>query len=150
MATTAPTDADVPAYLGSVRNPRRRRDSLALLQLMQDATGAPAVMWGPSMVGFGTYHYTYATGREGDWFVLGFAPRVAALTIYGIHHDAAYGAPADLSKLGPHTTGKGCVYIKDLSLVDHDELLRLVRDAWAARDTAGQAHSDQVLTKPDA
>jgi hypothetical protein len=133
MATTAPTDADPRAYLDSVPNERRRRDSLELLQIMQDATGQPAVMWGPSMVGFGSYHYTYATGREGDWFVLGFSPRSAALTVYGIHHDEAYGRPADLSRLGPHTTGKGCVYIKDLSLVDHDELQRLVGEAWAGR-----------------
>ena len=138
MATTAPTDADARAYVDSVPNDRRRRDALDLLTLMQDVTGEPAVMWGPSMVGFGTYHYTYATGREGDWFVVGFAPRAAALTIYGIHHDEAYGAPADLSRLGPHTTGKGCVYIKDLSLVDRDELERLVREAWSARDALGE------------
>lgn len=136
MPATAPTDADPRAYLDTVPNERRRRDGLAMLDLMQDVTGEPAVMWGAGMVGFGTYHYTYASGREGDWFVVGFAPRAAALTLYGIHHDDAYGVPADLSRLGPHTTGKGCVYIKDLSLVDCDELTRLVRDAWDARDTA--------------
>jgi hypothetical protein len=108
-----------------------------MLALMQDVTGESAVMWGPSMVGFGTYSYAYASGRTGEWFVVGFAPRATALTIYGIHHDDAYGVPADLSKLGPHTTGKGCVYIKDLSLVDHGELTRLVRDTWAGRATAG-------------
>ncbi|MEO5919969.1 MAG: DUF1801 domain-containing protein, partial [Pseudolysinimonas sp.] len=127
----------------------RRRDALAMLELMQQVTTAPGTMWGPSMVGFGSYHYTYASGREGDWFVVGFAPRSSALTIYGIHHDDAYGAPADLARLGPHTTGKGCVYIKDLSLVDRDELVRLVREAWEKRETAGQLHSDQVITRPD-
>jgi hypothetical protein len=148
MATqTQPTDADPRAYLESVPNERRRRDALALLDLMQDVTSAPAVMWGPSMVGFGSYHYTYASGRDGDWFVVGFSPRAAALTVYGIHHDSAYGQPADLGRLGPHTTGKGCVYIKDLSLVDRDELVRLVRDAWDARDTAGHLHSEQVITR---
>jgi hypothetical protein len=138
MPATAPTDADPRAYLDTVPNERRRRDSLAMLALMQDVTGEPGVMWGPSMVGFGSYGYTYATGRTGDWFVVGFAPRGAALTIYGIHHDSAYGTPADLTKLGPHTTGKGCVYIKDLSLVDQAELTRLVREAWDGRDGAGQ------------
>jgi hypothetical protein len=149
MATTAPTNADARAYLASVTNPRRRRDALALLDLMADVTGEPAVMWGGSMVGFGSYSYRYASGRAGDWFVVGFAPRAAALTVYGIHHDDAYGVAADLARLGPHTTGKGCVYIKDLSLVDQAELTRLVRDAWAARATVGQSHSDQVLTKPE-
>jgi len=144
---TQPTDSDPRAYLEAVPNERRRRDSLALLELMQDVTGEHPVMWGPSMVGFGSYHYTYASGRQGDWFVVGFAPRAAALTLYGIHHDDAYGVPADLGKLGPHTTGKGCVYITDLSLVNHGELTRLVREAWAGRDTAGQLHSDQVITR---
>jgi hypothetical protein len=146
MPTTAPTDADPRAYLDTVPNERRRRDALELLQVMQDVTQTPAVMWGPSMVGFGSYSYTYASGREGEWFVVGFAPRSNALTIYGIHHDDAYGVPADLAKLGPHTTGKGCVYIKDLSLVDRDELTRLVREAWDGRDTA-QLHGDQVITR---
>jgi hypothetical protein len=150
MATpTQPTDADPRAYLESVPNERRRRDSIAMLELMQDVTATPAVMWGPGMVGFGSYHYTYASGREGDWFVIGFAPRSAALTLYGVHHDVAYGVPADLSNLGPHTTGKGCIYIKDLSLVDHDELTRLVREAWAGRASTGQLHSDQVITRSD-
>jgi hypothetical protein len=147
MPATAPTDADPRAYLATVPHERRRRDALALLELMQDVTAETPVMWGPSMVGFGTYHYTYKSGREGDWFVLGFSPRSAALTLYGIHHDDAYGVPADLANLGPHTTGKGCVYIKDLSLVNHDELTRLIREAWAGRATAGQLHSDQVITK---
>jgi Domain of unknown function (DU1801) len=147
MPVTQPTDANARAYLDSVPNERRRRDALALLELMQDVTAEPAVMWGPSMVGFGSYHYTYKSGREGDWFVVGFSPRSNALTIYGIHHDDAYGVPADLGNLGPHTTGKGCVYITDLSLVNRDELTRLLRDAWNGRDTAGQLHSDQVITK---
>jgi hypothetical protein len=130
---TTPTDADPRAYLEAVASPRRRADSLAVLELMADVTGAPAVMWGPSMVGFGSYSYSYASGRTGEWFVLGFSPRASALTLYGIHHDETYGRPADLTKLGPHTTGKGCVYIKDLTLVDMEELRRLVREAWDAR-----------------
>ena len=133
MPATAPTDADPRAYLESVPNERRRRDALALLELMQDVTGERPVMWGPSMVGFGSYHYRYATGTKSDWFVVGFAPRSSALTVYGIHHDEAYGRPADLTRLGPHTTGKGCVYIKDLSRIDADELTRLVREAWDGR-----------------
>lgn len=135
MPATGPTDADPVAYLSSVSAERRRRDGLAMLALMRDVTGLPGVMWGPSMVGFGTYTYHYASGRAGEWFVVGFSPRSNALTVYGIHHDETYGRPADLSKLGPHTTGKGCVYIADLSKVDQAELTRLVRDAWDARES---------------
>jgi hypothetical protein len=95
---------------------------------MERVTGAPATMWGPSMVGFGTQPYTNTTGTN-DWFVVGFAPRKNALTLYGIHD--GYGPPDPaLADLGPHTTGKGCLYIKRLSDVDRDMLERMVRHAW--------------------
>ena len=82
------------------------------------------------MVGFGTQHYRYDSGREGDWFVVGFAPRAAALTIYGIH--SAYSGLALPEDLGPHTTGKGCVYVKNLSLINRGVLVDLVTRAWRA------------------
>jgi len=86
-------------------------------------------MWGPSIVGFGSHQYTNTTGTN-DWFVVGFSPRKNAITFYGIYD--AYG-PADplLDELGPHTTGKGCLYIKRLSDVDEDVLERMVRHAWS-------------------
>lgn len=97
-------------------------------ELMEDVTGEAAVMWGPSIVGFGARPYTNTTGTM-DWFVVGFSPRKAALTVYGIHD--GYG-PANpmLDELGPHTTGMGCVYIKRLDRVDTAVLARLVREAW--------------------
>jgi hypothetical protein len=125
---TRATGEDVDAFLESVPDERRRADGLALRALMQRVTGVPATMWGPSMVGFGTQSYTNTTGTN-DWFVVGFSPRKSALTIYGVHD--GYG-PVDplLDDLGPHTTGKGCLYVRRLSEVDEHVLERLVRKAW--------------------
>ena len=125
---TQPHDGDVTAFLDSVADERRRSEGHAVRALFEEVTGAPAVMWGPSMVGFGSQPYTNTTGTQ-DWFVVGFSPRKAALTIYGVYND--YG-PIDplLEELGPHTTGKGCLYVKRLDAVDLDVLRRLVRQAW--------------------
>lgn len=130
MATikTRPNDGNVDAFLESVPDPRRRADAQALRALMERTTGATATMWGTSMVGFGTQPYTNSMGTN-DWFVVGFSPRRAATTIYGVHD--GYGPPDPLlDRLGPHTTGKGCLYIKRLSEVDQDVLTGLIRTAW--------------------
>jgi hypothetical protein len=125
---TRATQADVVAFLASVPNERRRADGLALLALMQDATGVPPVMWGSSIVGFGSRPYTNTTGTN-DWFVVGFSPRKTSMTLYGVHD--GYGPPDPLlAELGPHTTGKGCLYIKQLSEVDEGVLRQLVLNAW--------------------
>jgi hypothetical protein len=130
MATikTRPTGEDVTAFLDSVPNERRRAEGHAMRALMERVTGSPAVMWGPSMVGFGAQPYTNTMGTN-DWFVVGFSPRKTAMTVYGIHD--GYG-PADplLAKLGPHTTGKSCVYVKRLSDIDQKVLERAIRNAW--------------------
>jgi hypothetical protein len=133
---TRPTEASVDAFLDAVPDARRRAEGKAVRELMERVTGSRAVMWGPTMVGFGTHHYRYATGREGDEFIVGFAPRKAALTLYGIHN--AYEEPNPLlAELGPHTAGKACVYVKRLDAIDQDVLERLVRTAWEryAKDT---------------
>lgn len=129
---TQPTDEDVTAFLDAVPDERRRAEGHAIRNLMESVTGEPAVMWGASMVGFGSRPYTNTTGTN-EWFVVGFSPRKAALTIYGIHD--GYG-PADplLTDLGQHTTGVGCVYIKRLDLIDLAVLERLVRNAWGSPD----------------
>lgn len=134
---TRATGQDVGKFLDSVADERRRSDGRALRVLMERVTGAPATMWGPSMVGFGSQAYTNTTGTN-DWFIVGFAPRKAALTIYGVHDGYA---PADplLDELGPHTTGKGCLYVKRLGDIDETVLERLVRQAW---DRAGTASLD--------
>jgi hypothetical protein len=125
---TKATDEDVTRFLGSVPDERRRADGHAMRELMHRVTGAPATMWGPSIVGFGTQSYTNTTGTN-DWFVVGFSPRKNAMTVYGIHD--GYG-PKDplLAELGPHTTGKGCLYIKKLSEIDETVLQRMIRNAW--------------------
>jgi hypothetical protein len=100
---------------------------------MNRVTGERPVMWGPSMVGYGSCHYRYATGREGDWFVVGFSPRKASMTLYGLQHPDA--APL-LARLGPHKLGAGCVYVGRLGKVDLGVLEQLVRAAWERRDAA--------------
>jgi Domain of unknown function (DU1801) len=130
MATvkTHPTGEDVTAFLDSVPAERRRAEGHALRSLFERITGEPAVMWGPSMVGFGSQPYTNTLGTN-EWFVVGFSPRKAALTIYGIHN--GYVAPDPLlAELGPHTTGKSCVYVKRLDQIDQNVLEQLVRKAW--------------------
>jgi hypothetical protein len=128
---TKPTDADVTAFLDTVPDERRRAEGHAMRELMERVTGQKAVMWGSSMVGFGSYHYQ-GRASSGEWFVVGFSPRKAALTIYGVYDD--YGPVEPLfADLGPHQTGKGCLYLKRLDVVDRGVLEQLVRRAWATR-----------------
>jgi len=127
---TRPGEGDVQEFLDAVPDERRRSDARAALDLMRGVTGAEPVMWGSSMVGFGTQRYTTADGKEREWFAVGLAPRKAALTLYGL---TSYGSNPDLlSRLGPHTTGKGCLYVKRLDDVDRDVLTELVERAWEA------------------
>ena len=125
---TRPTDVDVTAFLDSVPDERRRAEGHAIRALMERVTGEPAVMWGPTMVGFGSMPYTNTSGTN-DWFILGFSPRKADLTLYGLTN--AY-EPADplLDELGPHTLGKSCLYVKRLEKVDMGVLEKLVEQAW--------------------
>lgn len=122
---TQPTDADVDAFIDAVENDRRREDSRALLDLMRDVTGEEPVMWGPSIVGFGQYHYRYESGREGDWFLAGFSPRKSNLVVYVM---SGFPRHAELmEKLGKHRTGSSCLYVNKLDDVDLDVLRELVR-----------------------
>ncbi len=132
--TTLPTDVPVNDFLATL-DARRSAEGAELVALFSSVTGAPAVMWGPSIVGFGTYAYHYASGREGIWPRAGFSPRKAKLSLYGLqtHPDAA----ALLERLGPHTTGVDCVYVTRLSAIDLDVLRELVRLGWSVTaDTA--------------
>ncbi|HQY90981.1 DUF1801 domain-containing protein [Caldilinea sp.] len=122
---TKENDASVDAFLASIEDARKQEDCRTVLKIMQEATGAGAKMWGDSIVGFGHYHYTYASGREGDWFLTGFAPRKQNLTLYIMAGFDDYDAL--LSRLGKHSTGKSCLYIKRLSDVDLDALKTLVK-----------------------
>ena len=123
---TAATDASVAEFINAVDDEVKRADSWALVEIMQRITGEPPKMWGPSIVGFGTYHYTYESGREGDVPIVGFSPRKAALTLY-LSSGSSWEAKADLmDSLGKHKVGKGCLYIKRLSDVDTGILTKLI------------------------
>ncbi len=127
---TKPTTISVSAFLDECADEARRADAKALAKLMERVTGTKPTMWGPSIVGFGSYHYKYESGREGDVPIVGFAPRKAANVLYGaIGFD---GAEAVLAKLGKHSTGKGCLYIKKLADVDGKVLETLLETAVAA------------------
>lgn len=122
---TVPNDANVLDFLNNVENEKRRTDSLAILKLMKEVMGEEPIMWGDSIVGFGTYHYTYASGREGDWMLTGFSPRKQNLTLYIM---AGFDQYDDLlSKLGKHKLGKSCLYINKLEDIDQDVLRKLVK-----------------------
>jgi len=130
---TQPTDVDPAAFLAAVAHPTRRADGLALLAMMREVTGAPALMWGPSMVGFGRYRYRYASGREGEALAVGFSPRTSALVLYGL--TVAPDAPALLARLGPHRPGASCLYVPALAKVDTGVLRELTAVGYAYMTT---------------
>ena len=128
---TKETAASVQAYFASIGDDARRKDCEALAKLMTKATKYPPKMWGPSIVGFGSYHYRYESGREGDACLVGFSSRKGDISVYGLH--AAVAADELLAALGRHKAGKGCVYIKALADIDRKVLGRLVASAAAEK-----------------
>lgn len=121
---TKRTNASVSAFLDAIPDERRRKDCAALAGIMKQVTKKKPEMWGTSVVGFGRYHYKYASGREGDWFITGFSPRKDALTLY--FTSGLAGQEPLLGKLGKHKVGKGCLYVKSLKDVDLDVLKTLI------------------------
>jgi len=132
------TGAPVADFLAQVPDERQREDARRLCALMAEVTGEPPVMWGTSIVGFGTYHYRYPSGREGDSALASFSPRSQHLAIYLIG-DFAHRHQSALARLGPHKTGKGCLYIKRLDQVDQDALRELIDRSVRVRKGAGGA-----------
>ena len=126
---TTPTQASVDAYIDAVEDAQKRADCRAVAAMMAEVTGAPARMWGPSIVGFGSYHYRYASGREGDFMETGFAARKRAITLYIMAGFSEYGDL--LAKLGKHDTGKSCLYVKRLADVDQSVLREMVERSVA-------------------
>lgn len=112
-------------FLNTVSDERKREDSFSILEMMGDVTGSKPEMWGDSIIGFGSYRYKYASGREGEWFLTGFSPRKQNLTLYIMSGFDEYDEL--LGKLGKYSTGKSCLYIKKLEDVDQDVLRELVR-----------------------
>ena len=124
---TQKNDASVTDFLADVPDEKMREDSFAVLELMSEVTGEEPVMWGTSIVGFGSYRYNYASGREGEWPLVGFSPRKQNLTLYIMDGFDAYDSL--LGDLGKYKTGKACLYINKLEDVDQETLLELVRQS---------------------
>lgn len=121
---TQPTAASVETFLSTVEPPQKQTDARTLLIMMQDLTGKAPVMWGSSIIGFGTYQYKYDSGREGSHIVTGFSPRKTALTVYIMcGFDSHQGL---MDRLGTYKTGRSCLYIKKLSDIDQDILRQLI------------------------
>jgi len=131
---TVPTDTDVHEFLAAATPARRREDGLRLAELFRETTGTDPVMWGPSMIGYGSYRFISPSNprTRGDWPKTGFSPRKAQLSLYGLK-DRPEGA-ALLPQLGTYTEGAGCVYVKKLDDIDLDVLRRLIAIAWSRED----------------
>ena len=124
---TQKTNESVRLFLSSVTEEQKRKDSYTLLNLMGEITQTEPHLWGTSIMGFGEYHYKYKTGREGDWFLTGFAPRKQALTLYlmcDLAHDGL-----DFKGLGKYKLGKGCLYIKRLTDINIEVLKKIIKDS---------------------
>jgi hypothetical protein len=117
----------VSAFLKSVENPQRREDAIAVCDMMAKITKKKPEMWGTAIVGFGTYHYKYASGREGDWFLVGFSPRKQNLTLYIMAGFSRYDEL--MAELGKYKTGKSCLYLNRLSDADPQVLKQLIRES---------------------
>ncbi len=127
--STAPTDASVEAFIENVIDPQQREDSRGLIAWMSRVSGHPPMMWGPSIIGFDSYHYRYESGREGHMCTLGFSPRSKELAIYFVNGLSLYAH--ELANLGPHRAAKSCLYVKRLDGVDLDVLTRMLEHAYA-------------------
>jgi Domain of unknown function (DU1801) len=128
---TKPTEVSVATFIGGITDESQRADAKVLVKLMQSASGEKPKMWGPSIIGFGSIHYKYESGREGDMPLIGFSPRKAANVLYGAIGFS--GADALLAKVGKHTTGKGCLYIKKLEDIDKKVLETMLVKSVAAK-----------------
>ena len=128
---TKKTNKSVSQFIKAIDDPERREDCETLAKLMKRVIGKEPKMWGESIVGCGDYHYKYASGREGDWFPVGFSPRKQNLTLYLM---GGFGQNPDLMKnLGKYTMGKGCLYVKRLADIDQEVLVKLLKESIARR-----------------
>ena len=124
---TKKNESSVTKFLDGVKDEKKRQDSYTILKLMKQITKAEPKMWGTSIIGFGSYHYKYASGREGDWFVTGFSSRKQNLTLYIMSGISKY--PDLLKKLGKFKTGKGCLYINKIEDIDIKTLKELIKQS---------------------
>lgn len=138
---TKPTDLSVAALIDAIADPIKRADAKALVRVMQNAAGEKPKLWGSSIIGFGSYHYKYDSGREGDMPLIGFSPRKAAIVLYNVI--GSDDSKALVNKLGKHTTGKGCLYIKQLADVDQQVLQAMVAKSVTAMRARNQSSQNQ-------
>lgn len=124
---TKVTDQNVEDFLNGITDDKRREDSFAILKLMKETTGDEPKMWGSSIVGFGDYHYKYQSGREGDWFIVGFSPRKQNLSLYIMPGVEAY--REELKKLGKYKAGKSCLYINKVEDIDLNTMKKIIKTA---------------------
>jgi hypothetical protein len=129
---TKATNVSVAAFIDALPDPAKRADAKALVKLMQRLTGEKAKLWGPSIIGFGSYHYVYESGRQGDMPLVSFSPRKAATVLYISRGFSDFDTL--LARLGKHTTDKGCLYVKKLADVDQDVLEEMIVKSIAARE----------------
>ena len=127
---TQRNDASVTDFIESVEHDGRREDARVMLAMLEETTGEKASMWGDSMVGFGSYDYTYASGNEGTWFRIGFSPRIRDLTVHLM--DGTDNYEAELERVGRHRTGKSCLYLPRLDRIDLDALREVLSKSWNA------------------
>lgn len=125
---TKPTEQKAESFIEQNCEGQKKEDALRILESMKKITGEKPTMWGPSLIGFGTYHYKYASGREGDFFCVGFSPRKTALTVYIMPGFKRYDSL--MQKLGKYKTGKSCLYIKKLTDVDYAVLEELIGESY--------------------
>jgi len=124
---TVPTSASVTEFLAQVEPLGRREDAEVLLGLMRDASGVEPVMWGTNIIGFGSFHYRYASGHEGDMPVLSFSPRKASMSVYGVYYP---GFESQLTEIGPYKTGKWCLYLGRFASLNLEALRHTIAWAW--------------------
>jgi hypothetical protein len=134
---TQATTSSVDEFLAGVEDPGRQADCRQVLAIMERATGETPRMWGPSIVGLGSTHYSYESGREGDFFLIGFSPRKSDLTLYILPGIQSY--PEHLARLGKHKTGKSCLYLKRLADIDVAVLEDLIQTSVARQKSGAQA-----------
>lgn len=126
---TKPTDVSVDDFINSLADPVQQEDSKQLVVLMEEVSGEPAKMWGSSIIGFGTFHYKYASGREGDWMKIGFSPRKGKISLYLTYDASKY--KKELESLGKHKTGKGCIYVGCLADINIAALRELIAKTYS-------------------
>ncbi|WP_444996523.1 DUF1801 domain-containing protein [Aliikangiella sp. IMCC44359] len=132
---TKPTKASVSRFIDSVEHKKRREDALVLLDIMSELTGEKPVLWGTSIIGFGCYHYQYASGRSGDWMKVGFSPRKANMSLYIMNGFLDY--KETLKLLGKHKTSRSCLYFNKLEDIDIEQLKKIIRHSYLSHKSGG-------------